>query len=117
MMMMIIMMIHHLYQVTLGSKAAQANLCIGDMILAIDGEPTEGMTHLQAQNKIKGCVDEMVLSIDRYGIPNHLMACTGFLLLSSGKAPMFMMWYVGYCSRWNCITTKGKGLLQNDVNY
>lgn len=52
-------------QVTPGSKAAQANLCIGDQILAIDGEPTQNMTHLQAQNKIKGCVEEMVLSIDR----------------------------------------------------
>ncbi|KAM9847558.1 PDZ and LIM domain protein 1 [Aulostomus maculatus] len=52
-------------RVTIGSKAAQANLCIGDMILAIDGEATENMTHLQAQNKIKGCIEEMVLSIDR----------------------------------------------------
>lgn len=53
-------------QVTTGSKAAQANLYIGDMIVAIDGEPTEGMTHLEAQNKIKGCNKEMALSIDRY---------------------------------------------------
>jgi len=52
-------------RVTPGSKAAQANLCIGDMILAIDGEATGSMTHLQAQNKIKGCIDEMVLSVDR----------------------------------------------------
>ncbi|XP_020501798.1 PDZ and LIM domain protein 1 [Labrus bergylta] len=52
-------------RVTPGSKAAQANLCMGDMILAIDGEPTENMTHLEAQNKIKGCIEEMVLSIDR----------------------------------------------------
>ncbi|XP_042358230.1 PDZ and LIM domain protein 1 [Plectropomus leopardus] len=52
-------------RVTPGSKAAQANLCMGDMILAINGEPTEGMTHLDAQNKIKGCIDELVLSIDR----------------------------------------------------
>lgn len=52
-------------QVTPASKAAQANLCIGDMILAIGGEPTEGMTHLEAQNKIKGCIEEMVLSVDR----------------------------------------------------
>ncbi|XP_034082080.1 PDZ and LIM domain protein 1 [Gymnodraco acuticeps] len=52
-------------RVTPGSKAAQANLCIGDMILAIDGEPTEPMTHLAAQNKIKGCIEEMVLSVDR----------------------------------------------------
>lgn len=36
------------------------------MILAIDGESTEHMTHLEAQNKIKGCIDEMVLSVDRW---------------------------------------------------
>ncbi|KAK7140232.1 hypothetical protein R3I94_012745 [Phoxinus phoxinus] len=52
-------------RVTPGSKAAQADLSIGDMILAIDGESTEGMTHLEAQNKIKACLEEMVLSIDR----------------------------------------------------
>ncbi|XP_040929867.1 PDZ and LIM domain protein 1 isoform X2 [Betta splendens] len=52
-------------QVNPGSKAAQANLCIGDIILSIDGEATENMTHLEAQNKIKGCVEEMALSIDR----------------------------------------------------
>lgn len=52
-------------RVTPGSKAAQGNLCIGDMILSIDGESTDGMTHLEAQNKIKGCTDEMVLSVDR----------------------------------------------------
>lgn len=55
-----------IHQVTPGSKAAQANLCIGDMIVAIDGETTEGMTHLEAQNKIKSCIEEMVLAIDRY---------------------------------------------------
>ncbi|KAM6916043.1 PDZ and LIM domain protein 1 isoform 2-T2 [Xenentodon cancila] len=38
---------------------------MGDIILAIDGEPTENMTHLEAQNKIKGCAEEMVLSVDR----------------------------------------------------
>uniref|UniRef100_A0A3Q3W922 Uncharacterized protein n=1 Tax=Mola mola TaxID=94237 RepID=A0A3Q3W922_MOLML len=48
-----------------GSKAAQANLCTGDIILAIDGEPTENMTHYEAQNKIKACIEEMVLSVDR----------------------------------------------------
>lgn len=52
-------------QVNPGSKAAQANLCMGDIILAIDGEPTENMTHLEAQNKIKGCTEEIALSIDR----------------------------------------------------
>ncbi|RXN01137.1 Sorbin and SH3 domain-containing protein 1 [Acipenser ruthenus] len=52
-------------QVSPGSKAAQANLCVGDMITAIDGEKTEHMTHLEAQNKIKGCVEEMVLTLNR----------------------------------------------------
>ncbi|KAJ6661724.1 hypothetical protein lerEdw1_013246 [Lerista edwardsae] len=52
-------------RVTPGSKAAGANLCIGDVIMAIDGENTEGMTHLEAQNKIKGCIDDITLSVGR----------------------------------------------------
>ncbi|XP_069609495.1 PDZ and LIM domain protein 1 isoform X1 [Ranitomeya imitator] len=48
-----------------GSKAAQANLCIGDVVVSIDGENTDGMTHLEAQNKIKGCEDELCLTINR----------------------------------------------------
>ncbi|XP_059516837.1 PDZ and LIM domain protein 1 isoform X2 [Myotis daubentonii] len=51
--------------VTPGSKAAIANLCIGDIITAIDGENTSNMTHLEAQNKIKGCVDNMTLTVSR----------------------------------------------------
>ncbi|XP_049591106.1 LIM domain-binding protein 3 isoform X1 [Syngnathus scovelli] len=40
-------------RITPGSKAAHANLVQGDVIMAIDGVSTEGMTHLEAQNKIK----------------------------------------------------------------
>uniref|UniRef100_A0A3P8UP10 LIM domain binding 3a n=1 Tax=Cynoglossus semilaevis TaxID=244447 RepID=A0A3P8UP10_CYNSE len=40
-------------KITPGSKAAQGNLVQGDVILAIDGVSTDGMTHLEAQNKIK----------------------------------------------------------------
>ncbi|XP_077351775.1 LIM domain-binding protein 3-like isoform X2 [Festucalex cinctus] len=40
-------------RITPGSKAAHANLVQGDVIMAIDGVSTEGMTHLDAQNKIK----------------------------------------------------------------
>ncbi|XP_070696837.1 LIM domain-binding protein 3a isoform X2 [Pempheris klunzingeri] len=36
-----------------GSKAALGNLIQGDVIIAIDGVSTDGMTHLEAQNKIK----------------------------------------------------------------
>lgn len=52
-------------RVTPGSKAALANLCIGDVITAIDGENTSSMTHLEAQNKIKGCTDNITLTIAR----------------------------------------------------
>ncbi|XP_041426366.1 PDZ and LIM domain 1 S homeolog isoform X2 [Xenopus laevis] len=48
-----------------GSKAAVADLCIGDVVIAIDGENTDRMTHLEAQNKIKGCEDELILTINR----------------------------------------------------
>ncbi|XP_030067401.1 PDZ and LIM domain protein 4 [Microcaecilia unicolor] len=48
-----------------GSKAALANLCPGDVILAINGESTESMTHLEAQNKIKGCTDYLTLAVSR----------------------------------------------------
>uniref|UniRef100_A0A674MY91 LIM domain binding 3a n=1 Tax=Takifugu rubripes TaxID=31033 RepID=A0A674MY91_TAKRU len=40
-------------RITPGSKAAQVNLVPGDFIVAIDGVNTDGMTHLEAQNKIK----------------------------------------------------------------
>ncbi|KFP02131.1 PDZ and LIM domain protein 4, partial [Calypte anna] len=52
-------------QINPGSKAAVANLCPGDVILAINGENTENMTHLEAQNKIKACMDQLLLSVNR----------------------------------------------------
>ncbi|XP_066047452.1 PDZ and LIM domain protein 1 isoform X3 [Chamaea fasciata] len=52
-------------RVTPGSKAAIANLCIGDQIIAIDGVNTDNMTHLEAQNKIKSCTDELTLTVSR----------------------------------------------------
>ncbi|KAI4812483.1 hypothetical protein KUCAC02_023869 [Chaenocephalus aceratus] len=42
-----------LLSITPGSKSAQGNLVQGDVIVAIDGVGTDGMTHLEAQNKIK----------------------------------------------------------------
>ncbi|XP_006036874.1 PDZ and LIM domain protein 1 isoform X6 [Alligator sinensis] len=52
-------------RVTPGSKAAIASLCIGDVIMAIDGVNTDNMTHLEAQNKIKACIDEINLTVGR----------------------------------------------------
>ncbi|GLD46646.1 PDZ and LIM domain protein 4 [Lates japonicus] len=50
-------------RVTPGSKAAQGDLCPGDTILAINGDSTEHMTHMEAQNRIKTCTQHLTLSI------------------------------------------------------
>ncbi|XP_007517732.1 PDZ and LIM domain protein 3 isoform X3 [Erinaceus europaeus] len=52
-------------RITPGSKAAAANLCPGDVILAIDGFGTESMTHADAQDRIKAAAHQLCLKIDR----------------------------------------------------
>lgn len=52
-------------RVTMGSKAALGDLCTGDTILAINGQSTENMTHMEAQNRIKTCSRQLTLSICR----------------------------------------------------
>uniref|UniRef100_A0A5F4W8G8 PDZ and LIM domain protein 3 n=3 Tax=Simiiformes TaxID=314293 RepID=A0A5F4W8G8_CALJA len=52
-------------RITAGSKAAAANLCPGDVILAIDGFGTESMTHADAQDRIKAAAHQLCLRIDR----------------------------------------------------
>ncbi|KTG33250.1 hypothetical protein cypCar_00001540, partial [Cyprinus carpio] len=54
-----------LWQITPGSKAASSNLIQGDIIVAIDGVTTEGMTHLEAQNKIKSANFNLALTMQR----------------------------------------------------
>ncbi|XP_069394679.1 LIM domain-binding protein 3-like isoform X1 [Paralichthys olivaceus] len=48
-----------------GSKAAQGNLIQGDVIVAIDGVGTDGMTHLEAQNKIKMANYNLALTMSK----------------------------------------------------
>uniref|UniRef100_A0A1A8MQ39 LIM domain binding 3b n=1 Tax=Nothobranchius pienaari TaxID=704102 RepID=A0A1A8MQ39_9TELE len=50
-------------RITPGSKAAHGNLIQGDVIVAIDGLSTEGMTHLEAQNKIKSAIHKLALTM------------------------------------------------------
>ncbi|XP_072138582.1 LIM domain-binding protein 3-like isoform X2 [Mobula birostris] len=52
-------------RVSPGSKAAQANISQGDTIVAIDGVSTEGMTHLDCQNKIKSATYSLNLSLQK----------------------------------------------------
>lgn len=42
-----------------------ANLCAGDVILAIEGVPTKDMLHCDAQNKIKESTHKLSLTIER----------------------------------------------------
>ncbi|KAF5895734.1 LIM domain-binding protein 3-like [Clarias magur] len=52
-------------RITPGSKAASGNLTQGDIIVAIDGVNTDGMTHLDAQNKIKSANFNLALTMQR----------------------------------------------------
>ncbi|CAI5784003.1 and LIM domain 3 isoform X1 [Podarcis lilfordi] len=52
-------------RITPGSKASQANLCPGDIIIAIDGYGTENMTHNDAQERIKAASHQLCLKIER----------------------------------------------------
>ncbi|XP_037686206.1 PDZ and LIM domain protein 5 isoform X2 [Choloepus didactylus] len=48
-----------------GGKASQANVRIGDVVVSIDGISAHGMTHLEAQNKIKGCTGSLNMTLQR----------------------------------------------------
>lgn len=52
-------------RITPGSKASVANLCAGDVILAIEGVPAMDMMHCEAQNKIKESTNQLCLTIER----------------------------------------------------
>ncbi|XP_036620731.1 PDZ and LIM domain protein 5-like isoform X3 [Trichosurus vulpecula] len=48
-----------------GGKASQAHVKIGDVVLTIDGISAQGMTHLEAQNKIKACTGSLNMTLQR----------------------------------------------------
>ncbi|XP_061789545.1 PDZ and LIM domain protein 5a isoform X4 [Nerophis lumbriciformis] len=52
-------------RLTDSGKAAKSGIAIGDMVLSIDGIATEGMNHLEAQNKIKACTGNLSLSLKK----------------------------------------------------
>uniref|UniRef100_A0A8C5APQ5 PDZ domain-containing protein n=1 Tax=Gadus morhua TaxID=8049 RepID=A0A8C5APQ5_GADMO len=52
-------------RLTDGGKAARANLSVGDLVTSIDGIATDGMNHLEAQNKIKSCSGNLSLTMQR----------------------------------------------------
>ncbi|KAM9067525.1 PDZ and LIM domain protein 7 isoform X1 [Sarcophilus harrisii] len=52
-------------RLTPGGKAAQAGVGVGDWVLSIDGENTSNLTHIEAQNKIRACGEQLSLSLSR----------------------------------------------------
>uniref|UniRef100_A0AC11DK50 PDZ and LIM domain 7 n=1 Tax=Ovis aries TaxID=9940 RepID=A0AC11DK50_SHEEP len=52
-------------RLTPGGKAAQAGVAVGDWVLSIDGENAGGLTHIEAQNKIRACGERLSLSLSR----------------------------------------------------
>ncbi|TRY98304.1 hypothetical protein DNTS_032803 [Danionella cerebrum] len=48
-----------------GGKAARAGVSVGDLLLSIEGISTDGMNHLEAQNKIKSSAAKLNLSLLR----------------------------------------------------
>ncbi|XP_067344915.1 LIM domain-binding protein 3b isoform X2 [Channa argus] len=63
-------------RITPGSKAAGGSLAQGDIISAIDGVSTEGMTHLDAQNKIKAATLKLTLSMQKSRRPAPVPTAT-----------------------------------------
>ncbi|XP_015229795.1 PDZ and LIM domain protein 5a isoform X1 [Cyprinodon tularosa] len=55
-------------RLTDGGKAAKGGVAVGDMVLSIDGISTEGMNHLEAQNKIKTCVGNLSLTLQKSSV-------------------------------------------------
>ncbi|XP_034026311.1 PDZ and LIM domain protein 5a isoform X2 [Thalassophryne amazonica] len=52
-------------RLTEGGKASKGGIAVGDMVLSIDGIATEGMNHLEAQNKIKNCTGNLNLTLQK----------------------------------------------------
>jgi len=63
-------------RITPGSKAAGGSLAQGDIISAIDGVSTDGMTHLEAQNKIKCATSQLVLTMQKSRRPAPVPTAT-----------------------------------------
>ncbi|XP_072252086.1 PDZ and LIM domain protein 7 isoform X4 [Leuresthes tenuis] len=52
-------------RLTPGGKAAQAGVGVGDWVVSISDTNAEDMTHVEAQNKIRGATDSLTLTLSR----------------------------------------------------
>ncbi|KAM8885926.1 PDZ and LIM domain protein 5-like isoform 2-T3 [Spinachia spinachia] len=79
-------------RLTDGGKAAKGGMGIGDTVLSIDGIATEGMNHLEAQNKIKSCSGNLSLNLKKLRVtetpqPPQNSFTRAALTASSGPKP------------------------------
>ncbi|XP_034636279.1 PDZ and LIM domain protein 7 isoform X7 [Trachemys scripta elegans] len=74
-------------RLTPGGKAAQAGVGVGDWVLSIDGENTSSMTHIEAQNKIRACGDQLSLSLSRAHKDPVLGLAEGSAWAGEGEEP------------------------------
>uniref|UniRef100_A0A3Q3G5E9 PDZ and LIM domain 5a n=1 Tax=Labrus bergylta TaxID=56723 RepID=A0A3Q3G5E9_9LABR len=56
-------------RLTDAGKAVKGGIAVGDLVLSIDGIATEGMNHLEAQNKIKSCSGNLSLTLQNPPFP------------------------------------------------
>ncbi|XP_043374851.1 LIM domain-binding protein 3 isoform X2 [Dermochelys coriacea] len=63
-------------RITPGGKAAQSHMNQGDFVVAIDGVNTDGMTHLEAQNKIKSASYNLSLTLQKSKRPAPVPTAT-----------------------------------------
>ncbi|XP_077943944.1 PDZ and LIM domain protein 5b isoform X4 [Gasterosteus aculeatus] len=79
-------------RLTDGGKAARAKMSVGDVVLSINGISTNGMNHLEAQNKIKAVTGNLSLTLQRpssatkYGAPKPSVYNTPINLYSNTNA-------------------------------
>ncbi|CAL8390801.1 unnamed protein product [Arctogadus glacialis] len=71
-------------RITPGSKASGGSLVQGDVIVAIDGVATEGMTHLEAQNRIKMAACNLALTMTK-AKPRQVPVTAGTLSAMPGQ--------------------------------
>ncbi|CAB3978753.1 PDZ and LIM domain 7-like, partial [Paramuricea clavata] len=52
-------------KVTAGSKAAKQGILIGDLLVSINNEPCDDMTHSNALNRVKKSGKDLILTLER----------------------------------------------------
>uniref|UniRef100_A0A3B5AU25 LIM domain-binding protein 3-like n=1 Tax=Stegastes partitus TaxID=144197 RepID=A0A3B5AU25_9TELE len=92
-------------RITPGSKAAGGSLAQGDIISAIDGVSTDGLTHLEAQNRIKSASTKLALTMLKSRRPAPVPTATPRM-----DSPMPVIPHQKYTPSFNPIALKDSAL-------